>query len=123
MDGTAYRRRVKLSLFCVAGVQVVTGALLAGGCVCAPSLRRVGLLTSAFMTVVFAANIGLGMWSQTRPLTAALGAVGVEVLLASLLKLPQIGPPAAAWYLQVPVVLLLLAAVIMAGRASRGQEM
>ena len=115
------RNVVKIMLFCVAGLQVLTGALLTGGCVCAPSLRMIGFLASACLAAVFAVNVGLGLWADRRPLPAALSAVGVELLLIGFMKLPQLGPPASAWWIQAPVVLLLLTAVIAGRRAAMGQ--
>jgi len=59
-------------------------------------------------------------WARTRPKAAATTAACTEALLLLLMGLPKLGEPVSVWYVQIPVGLLLLAALGVAFRKRQG---
>lgn len=95
-------------------VQIVSGALVSGGCFCDPSSRFVGLAVAFGMGTVVVAFVVLGFLSRVRPRPAAVVCALIEMTLLRAMAHPAVLAPTVAWIVQVPVLILLATAVVVA---------
>ena len=117
-------RRIRRMIFVVAAVQAVDGALIAGTCLCSPSLTTVGAALAFMLAAIVAGFCGLGFLVRFKARTAACLAALLEAGVLLLMGHPNIAASPTAWAVQLPALLLVAAVVVLAfrerSRAVRG---
>jgi hypothetical protein len=101
-------------LYGVAFLQAAAGALISGSCLCAPDFRRVGALVAVGMAVTVTAFCLLGVWARTRARHAVMAGVLLEAVVLAAMGLPSIAAGTPAWAAQVPIMVLLVVAAVVA---------
>jgi len=110
-------QRVSLLLKAVAVLQGLDGFIIAGGCMCAPSLRGLGVAIAALMAVVVTSFLLAAFRAVRHPRWAGVVGVILQGLLLGALLLPGVGPPLASLYVQVLCAILVVAALVVSRTA------